>query len=105
MWLKKEVEVEFQVDFDDIKDEFEEEILGMINDEAFCEPRKELLANALRGNANLVATAINIIVENGNESEFSEIFHALSDGAKAKFKELFAYYGRYENERNKISWF
>lgn len=98
MWLKKEVEVEFQLDFDDIKDEFEEEILEMINDEAFCEPRKELLANALRGNANLVATAINAIAENGNESEFSEIFHALNDEAKAKFKELFAYYGRYEKK-------
>ena len=89
-WIEKEVNVEVEVDFDDIKDEFEDEILDFISDEVWLGKNQELLERIFAYSTQTIATAINIIAENGSESKFNELFYSLGDTAKEKLSELLA---------------
>ena len=40
MWLSKNIDVDIHIEFDDIKDKFEDEILDMISDELFYTKKK-----------------------------------------------------------------
>lgn len=98
-WIRKEVEVEFQLDFDDIKDEFEDEILDFISDEVWLGKNQELLKEIFAHSKQIIATAINTLTDDGGESEFNEFFHALNDTAKEKLNELITYYANITNKR------
>ena len=88
-YIQKEVEVD--IDFDDILDEFGDEIIEFIKDKIWLQKDKdrEFLKEIFAHNTQTIATAINTIAENGSESEFNEIFYSLSDEAKEKLSEKF----------------
>ena len=97
-YIKKEVEVEVDIDFDDILDEFGDEIIEFIKDKIWLQKDKdrEFLKEIFAHSTQIIATAINILAEDGSEREFNELFYSLGDTAKEKLSELLTYYARKE---------
>ena len=97
-YIKKEVEVEVNIDFDDMLDEFGDEITEFIKDKIWLQKDKdrEFLKEIFAHSTQTIATAINTIAEDGSESKFNELFYSLGDTAKKKLSELLTYYAKME---------
>lgn len=98
-WIRKEVEVE--ISFDDILDDYYSEIIEFVKDKIWLQKDKdkEFLKEIFAHSTQIIATAINTLADDGSESEFNEFFYALNDTAKEKLKELITYYANITNKR------